>query len=335
MQAVRHGIGARVVSIDADSGRVLHIALEIGKAYRVIAIENGQVLAEQRWIDGSRALVELRTDGGRRHLRWINQPTDHVNWAMYQWRRPEGALQGILALPQDGQTKPPLVVDLHLGSRSPLISEQTCNRARAWAKRGLAVFLPEFRSSGILGEMALDWSSSRTAAGDPEVQDVVLGIDGVVMDMLSDPRPPSIFGHGYGGHLLNRILQTDHEFCAAAILNPQSCPLPYDGAGGDYTPSQHALSGQTNSRLSGSSRVSRKNTDNSTPQGLMLINTSSTSSRAHPHPVRYVEAPRGSSTQRADVGNQPDMSVDPTIIDKCTEWFEAFSQNYSQEIERP
>jgi dipeptidyl aminopeptidase/acylaminoacyl peptidase len=95
----------------------------------------------------------------------------------------------------------------------------------AWASAGLAVFAPDFRSSGIAGHRRMRQAFCRRGlpAADPEAGDVLAGVDFLTSGGIADPGVLVLFGHSYGGYLAGRILTRDDRFRVAVC-----CEVPHN-----------------------------------------------------------------------------------------------------------
>jgi dipeptidyl aminopeptidase/acylaminoacyl peptidase len=114
----------------------------------------------------------------------------------------------------------------------------------AWTASGWAVFMPDFRSSGIAGrdEMRRAFRRRGLPGQDPEIGDVLSGVDLLTAQVLADPGALVLFGHSYGRYLAGRIIGRDHRFrvavCCQAVadlrlLDPESQRMQASWLGGD------------------------------------------------------------------------------------------------------
>ena len=158
------------------------------------------------------------------------------------------ALEGLLALPRAAGPRPaagphPLLVFLHGGPVGALACGEHPDLS-AWAASGWAVFMPDFRSSGIAGrdEMRRAFRRRGLPGQDPEIGDVLSGVDLLTSRGLADPGALILFGHSYGGYLAGRIIGRDHRFrvavCCEAVadlrlLDPESQRMQAGWLGGD------------------------------------------------------------------------------------------------------
>jgi Prolyl oligopeptidase family len=215
------GIRLGVVVVDPASGRWEWGALEAAASYRSPAIANadGEIVAIRQPLEGRPAVVAVR-GRRRRRLQPLGGPVaTRYQCRVHGWRRPDGALEGVLAIPAAGGAPWPLVVDLHAGPQGGLVAGDPDHLSRlgVWCDHGFVALAPDFRASGILGRDAM--LAALRGAGlpdeDRETQDVLSGIESVLAAGLADPGRLYLFGHSYGAYLLNRIVTVDHRFAAA------------------------------------------------------------------------------------------------------------------------
>lgn len=171
------------------------------------------------------------------------------------WSTHGADLEGLLATPAGTGTSGeplPVVVDLHGGpvNALSLLSAGTAVPVDKWCQAGFAVFTPEFRGSGIAGREAMD-AALRGDVEDPtggsDVADVLAGTRALVDAGRADPDRLFVFGHSYGGKLVNRLVAGEHPFQAAVCYEGEADRrLSYLLAGGGGgSPLIRALMGGT------------------------------------------------------------------------------------------
>ncbi|SRR6266508_995520 len=217
VQGIRRGI----VTVDPATGRWRWCALEAAASYRspAMAAAGDEVVAVRQPLDGQPAIVAVR-GRHRRVLQPLGEPvTARHRCRVHAWQGPDGTLEGILGTPATGSAPWPLVVDLHAGPQGGLVAGDPNHLTHlgAWCGHGFAVFAPDFRGSGILGRNAMlaALQGDGLPDDDREANDVLSGVVSLVAAGLADPERLFLFGHSYGGYLLNRILTLDHRFAAA------------------------------------------------------------------------------------------------------------------------
>lgn len=191
--------------------------------------------------DGAAWLFRARPDGADQQLQCL-RPGDAATVSVVRWAHDGIALEGLLALPP-GPGPHPVLVFLHGGPVAGLACGEHPDPS-AWVSLGWAVFMPDFRSSGISGRHRMRQAFSRRElpAGDPEASDVLTGVDLLTARGLADPHALMLFGHSYGGYLAGRIISRDHRFRVAVccetvadlrLLDPVSRRMHADWLGGD------------------------------------------------------------------------------------------------------
>ena len=134
-------------------------------------------------------------DGADQALQLL-RPADEITVRVVAWGHDAITLEGLLALPP-GPGPHPTLVFLHGGPVAGLACGEHPDLS-AWVLSGLAVFMPEFRSSGIGGPLPMRRAFGRHGlpADDPEVGDVLTGVDLLIARGLADPGALILFGHG-------------------------------------------------------------------------------------------------------------------------------------------
>ena len=238
-----NGIRRGVILIDPDAGTARWWSRPPSSSYRLLALGPGgdDALAIRAGRDGSARLVRARPGGADQSLQLL-RAVDQAGVQVITWTHERAALEGLLAVPPAAGPRP-LLVFLHGGPVSGLACGEHPNLS-AWTDAGWAVFMPDFRSSGIAGRGEM-WRAFRRRGlpdQDPEIGDVLTGVDLLVARGLADPRALILFGHSYGGYLAGRIVACDHRFrvavCCEAVadlrlLDPVSLRLQAGWLGGD------------------------------------------------------------------------------------------------------
>jgi dipeptidyl aminopeptidase/acylaminoacyl peptidase len=237
------GIRRGIVTIDPGDGRTRWWSRPASSSYRLLALAPGgqDALAVRSDHDGSAWLVRAGrggTDDGLQMLR----PADAVPVSVITWAHDGIGLEGLLAA-APGAAPQRLLVLLHGGPVSGLACSEHPDPS-AWVSAGFAVFMPDFRASGIAGNRLMTEAFRRPwlSAADPEADDVLTGVDMLIADGTADPRALFLLGHSHGGYLAGRILARDHRFAAAAccdavadlrLLDPESRQKQAAWLGGD------------------------------------------------------------------------------------------------------
>ena len=243
------GIRRGIVLIDPGDGAARWWSRPSSASYRLLALGpgGGDALAIRADDDGSARLVRARPGGADEPLQLL-RPADQAKVQVLRWTHEDVALEGLLALPRAAGPRPaagphPLLVFLHGGPVGALACGEHPDLS-AWAASGWAVFMPDFRSSGIAGrdEMRRAFRRRGLPGQDPEIGDVLSGVDLLTSRGLADPGALILFGHSYGGYLAGRIIGRDHRFrvavCCEAVadlrlLDPESQRMQAGWLGGD------------------------------------------------------------------------------------------------------
>jgi dipeptidyl aminopeptidase/acylaminoacyl peptidase len=148
------------------------------RSYRLLALGPGgnDAVAIFSSRDGSAWLVRARPGGADQRLQLL-RPADEVTVSVVTWAADGVTLEGLLALPA-GAGPHPMFVFLHGGPVAGLACGEHPDPSE-WVSSGLAVFMPDFRSSGIGGRQHMHQAFHRREipAEDPEVGDVLTGVD--------------------------------------------------------------------------------------------------------------------------------------------------------------
>lgn len=135
------------------------------------------------------------------------------------WPAAGAQLEGLLVTPNDGAGPWPLVVALHGGPVNglSLLATNLPVPLEDWCDHGLAAFAPDFRGSGIAGKQSMLAAAQALpdARGGSDLGDVLAGVDALVHEGVADPKRLFLFGHSYGGYLVNQLVTADHRFQAA------------------------------------------------------------------------------------------------------------------------
>jgi dipeptidyl aminopeptidase/acylaminoacyl peptidase len=143
---------------------------------------------------------------------------DETRVEVFRWAHDGVPLEGLLARPPAAGPHP-LLVFVHGGP----VSGPACGEhpdLSPWVAAGFAVFVPDFRGSGIGGREPMREAFRRRGlpGRDPEADDVLTGVTALTGRGVADPRALTVLGHSYGGYLVGRIIARDHRFRAATCI---------------------------------------------------------------------------------------------------------------------
>jgi dipeptidyl aminopeptidase/acylaminoacyl peptidase len=237
------GIRRGIVLVDPRDGATRWWSRPSSASYRLLALgpRGEDAVAIRSGTDGAAWLVRAMPDSADQALLLL-RPADENTVSVVTWAHDGVTLEGLLALPP-GPGPHPTLVFLHGGPVAGLACGEHPDLS-AWVLSGLAVFMPEFRSSGIGGRLPMLQAFGRheLPADDPEAGDVLTGVDLLTARGVADPSALILFGHSYGGYLAGRIISRDHRFRAAVcceavadlrLLDPVSSRMQADWLGGD------------------------------------------------------------------------------------------------------
>lgn len=144
----------------------------------------------------------------------VADPASGPNYQRVCWSHGPSILEGVYVAPQ-GSRHLPLVVDLHGGPINGLRYEPQ-PRWVHWCQQGYAVFAPDYRGSGILGqEEMLRTVSGADGAVEDVCEDVLTGVDWLIGHGLADEDRLVLFGHSAGATLVHHLLTYTARFRAA------------------------------------------------------------------------------------------------------------------------
>jgi dipeptidyl aminopeptidase/acylaminoacyl peptidase len=129
-------------------------------------------------------------------------------------------MRGILIMPLHYKKgdRYPLLVDIHGGGAGAhlILSGVIFNTSlewQMWAAKGFAVFVPEFRSSGSFGSLAITRDLyEKHELLDGDLRDIDMGVDFLIASGIGDQNKLAIIGHSAGGNRANWFLVSTHRY---------------------------------------------------------------------------------------------------------------------------
>ncbi|MDP3561572.1 MAG: prolyl oligopeptidase family serine peptidase [Legionellaceae bacterium] len=196
------------IDINAHGEQAIRVALSNGdKIKNILAISN---------IPKGFALSEVR----------------EIKWNSLDYPVP---MRGLLLMPQHYQKgkRYPLVVDIHGGGRSATLRLEdgglfgpTPLEWQIWTGKDYAVFVPEFRSSGSFGSLAItrDHLKNHDLLF-ADLRDIDAGVDYLIDQGIVDPDRLAALGHSAGARRVNLLTTISHRYQAI---------VSYEGWADDY-----------------------------------------------------------------------------------------------------
>ncbi|MBA2711157.1 MAG: S9 family peptidase [Tatlockia sp.] len=175
-----------------------------------------------------------------------------INWNSKDYPVP---MRGLLLMPLNYKKgeRYPLVVDIHGGGRNATLVLRlggglltgTPLEWQIWTAKNYAVFVPEFRSSGSFGSLAITrdhFKNHDLLFGD--LKDINAGVDYLIDQGIVDENRLAVIGHSAGARRANLLTTISHRYKAIishegwaddyidAINNPEPFKLFYPEMGG-------------------------------------------------------------------------------------------------------
>jgi dipeptidyl aminopeptidase/acylaminoacyl peptidase len=156
-----------------------------------------------------------------------NSDDSHSNlaWNWMEWESTDGrTIHGLYYPPAepDGDSPAPLVTLVHGGPTAAASAAFPLGGPSAWipllVKSGVGVFVPNFRGSNGYG---VEFAEANLGdLGGMDLQDVLSGVDSLVLDGKADPARLGIGGWSYGGYLTAWAITQTNRFAAAVAGAP-------------------------------------------------------------------------------------------------------------------
>lgn len=141
-----------------------------------------------------------------------------IQWQTADYPYP---LRGIVVMPLNYQAgkKYPLITDIHgggLGDSLGLDSGFWLTGPlewQLWSAKGYMVFVPDMRSSGSYGSIAITKNEYQEHDSvNKDTLDVTAGIDSLIAKGMVDPKKIAVIGHSAGGRRVNWLAVASHRF---------------------------------------------------------------------------------------------------------------------------
>lgn len=234
---VRRNYGAydqiyEVSTISGAATQITNSPLKVG-SFRLS--QNGKQLA---WIGEdahANCIVQISQKDGSSISTLLRVPKVSKEVALSEVREIEWSsptypvpMRGLLVLPlhYHAGKRYPLITDIHGGDIGANIYLEggvlvcTPLEWQLWAAKGYAVFVPEFRSSGSFGSLAITRDELKDHdLVNRDMQDVLSGIDALIAKGVADNSRLAVIGHSAGARRVNWLAVKTH--CFKAIVSKE------------------------------------------------------------------------------------------------------------------
>jgi dipeptidyl aminopeptidase/acylaminoacyl peptidase len=228
---VEQGQRDRLLAIDVASGAVTDAFPEAGRAGTLTwsAAGGGAISTDGTRVAITRGDATAYDDvcvaelgGAARQLSdhnpWVGEcalgALREVAWESFDGLRNEGLL--ILPVGYEPGQRYPLMTQLH-GGPAGAWKQQLYASWHDWgqllAQRGIATFLPNPR--GSTGRDTAFLCGITGCYGEPDWQDIMTGVEHLIVEGIADPERLVVGGWSGGGYLTNRTVVQTHRFKAA------------------------------------------------------------------------------------------------------------------------
>lgn len=233
----QYGAYKQLYKIDIATGKLTQLTNAPFNIKRFELSPNGSQIAYfSEDAHGNNLLQTVDIDGSKNHT-LIKYPAVLDNVALSEVREIEWKtknypvnMRGILIMPLHYKkgTRYPLIVDIHGGGVGAHIFltggvfSITPLEWQMWAAKGFAVFVPEFRSSGSFGSLAITRDLyEKHEILDGDLNDIDSGVDFLIASGIVNPNKLAILGHSAGGNRANWFLVSTHRY--QAIISSEGC----------------------------------------------------------------------------------------------------------------
>lgn len=238
-----YGAYKQIYSVEISTGKIIQITSGAKSVQNFSISPDGSHLA---WIDidahGEQAIRVALNNGDKiKNIFTISNIPKEFSLSEVReikWNSPDYPvpMRGLLLMPQNYKEgkRYPLVVDIHGGGRSASLLLRigggllttTPLEWQAWTAKDYAVFVPEFRSSGAFGSLAITrdlYKNHDLLFGD--LRDVDAGVDYLIEKGIVDENRLAVVGHSAGARRANLLTTISHRYRAI---------VSHDGWADDY-----------------------------------------------------------------------------------------------------
>ncbi len=224
----QYGAYKQLYQIDISSGKLTQLTNNPFNIKRFeLSPNKSQIVYFSEDAHGNNELQIVNIDGSNNHelIKDASVPDDvalsevrEIEWKTKDY---PANMRGILIMPLHYKKghRYPLIVDIHGGGvgahlfLAGSIFGITPLEWQMWAAKGFAVFVPEFRSSGSFGSLAITrdlYEKHQILDGD--LKDIDSGVDFLIGSGIVNPKKLAILGHSAGGNRANWFLVSTHRY---------------------------------------------------------------------------------------------------------------------------
>lgn len=229
--AVRvYGPYRQIYSVEVKTGKIKQVTAGASSVESFsISPDGNRIVLINSDAHGRRTLRVTSSDGQEENeLLTISSPPENTSLSEVReiaWRSPDYPvpMRGLLLMPVNYKPgeRYPLVIDVHGGGIGAFIFLEIGGGLlmtgplewQIWTGRQYAVFVPEFRSSGSFGSLAVkrDWMQKHEERL-ADLRDIDAGVDYLVSQGIVDESRLAVIGHSAGGRRVNLLATTSHRY---------------------------------------------------------------------------------------------------------------------------